>query len=157
MIINIDSKNGTNAQGARFREFVIYFVLCFFARHIIKFTASSTTTNPSAIYHISSPIYELIAKSTVQLSKNVAFKITKGLLISTLFCSVGWIFYLSCFLNKTSRSKNETTPQTTVGNAIFKKYVIKSIPANDDTYTFVGLPMTKIILHVFAATKVENT
>ena len=133
MIKNIESKKGTKAQGARFKEFVIYFVSCFFTLQKIKLTINSITTKPSAIYHISRPIYELIASKTVQTRRNVAFKITKGLLILISCCSPGSIFFFNCFLNNKRRTKNETIPQETVGRAIFKKYVTKSIPAKEAT------------------------
>ncbi len=50
----------------------------------------------------------------------------------------------------------ETTPAKQAGKTIFETYDIKSIPADDAKYIFVGLPIINSILHVFEATNSAN-
>ena len=151
-MMNIESKNGTSCHGSLAIVLPMGFS-DFFCASVAMVLATRTIPNaPSDTIHISTPIYEDIASIIVARHSTTSPITRQGLLSIVTSLSCAFIGRESFFRNIRYSIAREVRPANIVGSAITPTYSAKPTFIDVARYMFVGLPIIKNILYVFAAT-----
>lgn len=119
--MNIERTNGIKGQGALFKQLLNSIGFLFRTMEITVMKMNKLITNPKEIYHISIPIYELIASNMVHNPRCIKPTINNVLSFISALQSVWLIFSDNFFLNISMRIKNEVAPAAIVGSIIVSK------------------------------------